>query len=93
MGLTSENVAEKYNVTRAMQDQLAVDSHTKAVKAQKDLMKEITVYKTKVKDADGKEKEVTVDRDDGMRETTLEGLGKLKPAFKKDGATTAGNSS
>jgi acetyl-CoA acyltransferase 1 len=47
-----------------------------------------------VKDKDGNEKEVLVDRDDGMRgDTTLEGLSKLKPAFKKDGSTTAGNSS
>lgn len=47
-----------------------------------------------MKDKDGKEKEVLVDRDDGMREgTSLEGLSKLKAAFKKDGTTTAGNSS
>lgn len=47
-----------------------------------------------MKDKDGNEKEVLVDRDDGMRkETTLEGLSKLKAAFKKDGTTTAGNSS
>jgi len=47
-----------------------------------------------IKDKDGNEKEILVDRDDGVRvETTLEGLKKLKPAFKKDGTTTAGNSS
>lgn len=57
-------------------------------------MSEITPYKTIVKDKDGKEKEVLVDRDDGMRaDTSMETLGKLKPAFKKDGTTTAGNSS
>ena len=57
-------------------------------------MKEITPYTTTIKDKDGNEKEGLVDRDDGMRkETTLEGLAKLKPAFKKDGTTTAGNSS
>lgn len=45
-------------------------------------------------DKEGKSKDVTVTEDDGIRkETTLEGLGKLKPAFKKDGTTTAGNSS
>lgn len=55
---------------------------------------EITPYKTIVKDKDGNEKEVLVDRDDGMRpQTTVEGLSKLKPAFKKGGTTTAGNSS
>ena len=76
---------------------MAVDSHKKAAHAQKQgwFAKEITVYKTIIKDKDGNEKEVVVDRDDGIREdTTLEGLKKLKPAFKKDGGTTtAGNSS
>ena len=57
-------------------------------------MSEITPYKTTVKDKDGNEKEVLVDRDDGMRAgTSMETLGKLKPAFKKGGTTTAGNSS
>lgn len=96
MGITSENVAAKYNISRAKQDQMAFESHQKAARAQKEgwLQKEITPYKTIVKDQDGKEKEVLVDRDDGVRpETTLEGLAKLKPAFKKDGSTTAGNSS
>lgn len=47
-----------------------------------------------IKDKDGNEKEILVDKDDGVRaETTVEGLKKLKPAFKKDGTTTAGNSS
>lgn len=96
MGLTSENVAEKYKVSREKQDQMAFESHQKAARAQKEgwLQKEITPYKTMIKDKDGNEKEITVDKDDGVRaETTLEGLKKLKPAFKKDGTTTAGNSS
>jgi acetyl-CoA acyltransferase 1 len=55
---------------------------------------EITVYETVLKDKDGNEKKVKVDRDDGVRPTTtVAGLGKLKPAFKKGGTTTAGNSS
>jgi acetyl-CoA acyltransferase 1 len=50
--------------------------------------------KTKIKDQDGKEKDITISKDDGIRkETTLESLGKLKPAFRKTGTTTAGNSS
>jgi len=54
---------------------------------------EIVPVKTTIKDGD-KTKEVLVTEDDGIRkETTLEGLGKLKPAFGKDGSTTAGNSS
>lgn len=97
MGFTSENVAEKYGITRDEQDLMAVESHKKAAHAQKQgwFAKEITPYKTIIKDADGNEKEIMVDRDDGIREeTTLEGLKKLKPAFKKDGgSTTAGNSS
>ena len=55
---------------------------------------EITPYKTIVTDKEGNEKEIMVEMDDGVRpQTTLEGLGKLKPAFKKGGSTTAGNSS
>lgn len=50
--------------------------------------------KTTVKDDKGNEKEVIVSKDDGIRaETTLQGLAKLKPSFKKDGSSTAGNSS
>jgi len=68
----------------------------KACKAVKEgwLTSEITPYKTKIIDKDGKEKEVEVKVDEGMRpETTIEGLAKLKPSFKKGGTTTAGNSS
>lgn len=72
MGITSENVAEKYNVSREKQDQMAVESHQKAHKAQALLQKEITPYKTMIKDKDGNEKEILVDKDDGVRmETTL----------------------
>jgi acetyl-CoA acyltransferase 1 len=58
------------------------------------LQAEITPYTTIVKDKDGNETRVTVDKDDGIRATTtVEGLGKLKAAFQKGGTTTAGNSS
>jgi acetyl-CoA acyltransferase 1 len=63
---------------------MAYESHMKAAKAQKAgyFTKEIVPYKTIVKDKDGNEKEVLVDRDDGIREeTTVEGLKKLRPAF------------
>lgn len=96
MGVTSENVAAKYGVTREVQDAFAVNSHAKAVAADKagTLKSEITPYKTMVQDKDGNEKEVLVDRDDGMREgVTIEKLAKLKPAFQKGGSTTAGNAS
>jgi len=96
MGITSENVAEKYGVSREKQDALAVRSHAKALNAiKKGLFKdEIVPVKTIVKDAEGNETEVVVDTDEGPREgTTMEGLGKLKSAFKKGGSTTAGNAS
>lgn len=97
MGQTAENVAKKFKVTREEQDQLAVESNQKAAKAQKEglFANEITVYETTVKDKDGNETRVKVERDDGMREdTTMETLKKLKPAFdKKEGTVTAGNSS
>jgi len=54
----------------------------------------VTPYKTIIKDKDGNSKEILVDKDDGIRETTLESLQKLKPVFKKEGGTTtAGNAS
>ncbi len=96
MGFTSDNVAEKFKITREEQDQMAVESHQKAAHAQKEgwFAKEITVYKTFTKDAEGNETEVVVDKDDGIRgDTTVEGLKKLKSAFIKGGTTTAGNSS
>lgn len=73
---------------------MAYESHMKAHKAMKLLQSEITPYETIVKDKDGNEKKVLVDKDDGVRpETTIEGLKKLRPAFQKTGTTTAGNSS
>ena len=96
MGITSENVAAQHGITREQQDQLAVESHAKAIHANKMgwSQSEITPYKTKVTDKDGNETEVMVDHDDGPRPgTTLEKLGKLKAAFQKGGSTTAGNSS
>jgi acetyl-CoA acyltransferase 1 len=96
MGQTSENVAAKYGISRAKQDQFAFESHQRAAKAQEQglFKEEIIPVKTKIVDADGKEKEITVTADDGPRkDTTVAGLAKLKPAFKKDGTTTAGNSS
>ncbi|CAH1790117.1 unnamed protein product [Owenia fusiformis] len=96
MGITSENVAERYGVTRAVQDQMAMESHAKAAKAYKlgYYKDEIIPVTTSIKDKEGNEKTITVDKDDGIREgTTLEVLGKLRAVFKPDGSTTAGNSS
>eukprot|EP00933_Yihiella_yeosuensis_P026933 TRINITY_DN2089_c1_g1_i2.p1 TRINITY_DN2089_c1_g1~~TRINITY_DN2089_c1_g1_i2.p1 ORF type:complete len:427 (+),score=132.61 TRINITY_DN2089_c1_g1_i2:101-1381(+) len=96
MGITSENVAEKYGISREDQDKLAVASHDKAVAAQKGGLfdSEIVPVATRVKNKDGTVKELVVKADEGPRAgTTAEGLGKLKAAFKKDGSTTAGNAS
>merc|ERR1712048_456251 len=96
MGITSENVAEHWKISRERQDQLAVDSHAKAAAAQKAGLfdSEIVPVKAKVKAKDGSVSEVLVDKDEGPRgETTLEGLAKLKPAFKPGGSTHAGNAS
>lgn len=96
MGETSENVAQKYGIGRDKQDKMAVESHAKAFKAQQSGLfdSEIVPVKTTVLDKEGKSVEVVVTKDDGIRkETTMESLAKLKPAFRKDGTTTAGNSS
>lgn len=101
MGDTSENVAKRYGVSREDQDAFAVESHRKASKAQKEGLfdKEIVPVKVQQFDLEDKEKtgeakEVVVDKDDGIRHNaSLEGMAKLKPAFSKDGASTAGNSS
>lgn len=95
MGQTSERVAEKYGITREQQDAMAVISHQRAARAQKEgRFKEIIPITVKILDKEGKESTITVTQDDGPRaDTTIEGLRKLKPAFKKDGTTTAGNSS
>lgn len=96
MGITSENVAHRFGVSRKEQDQAAVDSHRKAAAATATgkFKDEIIPVATKIVDPkSGEEKPVTISVDDGIRNTTLADLAKLKPVFKKDGSTTAGNSS
>jgi acetyl-CoA acyltransferase 1 len=100
MGITSENVAKEYNISRLDQDKFAAESFRRAAKAQKDgkFKSEIVPVKTKIvvkgKDGSEEEKSVVVDQDDGIREgVTAESLSKLKPAFSKTGTTHAGNAS
>ncbi|CAO3617725.1 unnamed protein product [Mucor hiemalis] len=96
MGITSENVAAEFKITRAMQDAFAAKSHEKAVNAQKNgwFKEEIVPLEGTVIDKEGNETTVIVDRDDGVRPgTTAEKLGKLRPAFDDEGTTTAGNAS
>jgi acetyl-CoA C-acetyltransferase len=90
MGVTAENIAEKYNLTREMQDEFALASQEKALAAIesgrfKDEIVPIT-YKTR-------KGEVVFDTDEHPRATSMEKLAKLRPAFKKDGTVTAGNAS
>jgi len=96
MGITSENVAERYQVSRAKQDKMAADSHAKALAAQKQGLfdSEIVPVATKVKDKAGGMTDVTVTKDEGPRPgTTYENLSNLKASFKVGGSTTAGNAS
>ncbi|OCF38911.1 acetyl-CoA acyltransferase [Kwoniella heveanensis CBS 569] len=97
MGITSENVAKQYNVSRDVQDTFAANSFGKAADAQKLGKFKSEIVPVKVKWSDPKtedEKEIIVDADDGIREgVTKEGLSKLKPAFSKEGTTHAGNAS
>ena len=91
MGITAENVAEQWHLTREQLDEFAAWSQQKAVAAQeagrfKDEIVPVVIH--------GKKGDTIVDTDEGPRPgTTAEGLAKLKPAFKKDGIVTAGNSS
>jgi acetyl-CoA acyltransferase 1 len=96
MGITSENVAAEFNITRAKQDAFAAESHRRAEAAQKAGLfnEEIIPVTVNVEDKDGNVRQVTVTADDGIRPgTTVEKLSKLKPAFSEDGTTTAGNAS
>ncbi|KAJ9700959.1 hypothetical protein PVL29_006339 [Vitis rotundifolia] len=94
MGITSENVAHRFGVTRQEQDQAAVESHKRAAAATATgkFKDEIIPVSTKIVDPKtGDEKPVTISVDDGIRpNTTVSDLAKLKPVFKKNGTTTAG---
>ena len=93
MGITAENLVEKYGFTRQQLDEFAAQSQQKACQAQQSgafneeiTPIEITNKKTK--------QMLTIDKDESIRpETTVESLSSLRPAFKKDGIVTAGNSS
>ena len=97
MGVTSENVAEDYGITRAQQDAFAAKSFQKAAAAAKAGRFRAEIAPLSVKWVDPKTeqvKQITVSADDGIRDgVTAEGLSKLKPAFKKNGTTHAGNAS
>ena len=90
MGVTAENIAAKYNFSRTDQDAFSAESNARAIAATKNgvLKQEIVPVELKVK------KEIKLfDVDEHPRESTVETLGRLAPAFKKDGTVTAGNAS
>ena len=90
MGVTGELVAEKYGITRQEQDQFALESHRKAVRAIKSCFFGAQIVPVEIPQKKGEP--VIIKTDESPREdTSLEALGKLKPAFKKDGTVTAGN--
>lgn len=97
MGVLSENMAKDRGVTRASQDSFAAQSYQKAVAAQKAGLFNEEIAPLDVKWTDpktGEEKTITVKADDGVRQgITAESLGKIKPAFAKDGSIHAGNAS
>ena len=91
MGQTAENVAEKWQISREMQDEFAVASQNKAEAAQKAGKFDDEVIPFTVKTRKG---DIVVDKDEYIRHgATLEGMQKLRPAFTKDGSVTAANAS
>jgi acetyl-CoA C-acetyltransferase len=90
MGMTGELVAEKHGITREQQDAYALESHRRAIAAQREGRFAAEIVPVEVP---GRKGAVTVfDRDESVREdSTLESLAALKPAFQKDGTVTAGN--
>ncbi len=99
MGLTAENVAEQYNVTREDQDKFALRSHQRAIAAQdagkfKDEIVPLEVSIVEPENGGVRESRYVFDMDEGpRRDSTLEALAKLKPVFRDRGTVTAGNSS
>ena len=92
MGITGENVAEKYGITREEQDEFAVNSHRKAVSAIKECRFKSQIVPVEIPAKKKGAPPAIFDKDESPREdTTIEILRALKPAFKKDGTVTAGN--
>jgi acetyl-CoA C-acetyltransferase len=92
MGITAENLAEKYDISREAQDELAYQSHMKAAAAIKEGRFKEEIVPVEVPGAKGKS--IIADTDEHPRpDTNQEALARLKPTFKKDGTVTAGNAS
>ena len=92
MGITGENVAEKYGITREEQDEFALNSHRKALAAIRECRFKSQIVPVEIPAKKKGEAPAWFEKDEGPREdTTIEVLRSLKPAFKKDGTVTAGN--
>lgn len=91
MGVTAENIAQKFQITRADQDNFAYESQQKAAKAQAEGKFDAEITPVTITTRKG---ETVVSKDEHPKnDTTLESLGKLRPAFNKEGSVTAGNAS
>jgi acetyl-CoA C-acetyltransferase len=90
MGITAENLAEKWKITREEQDAFALESQQRAARAIAEGRFKSQIVPITIKSRKG---DVVFDTDEHPRETTLEKLAAMKPAFKKDGTVTAGNAS
>jgi 3-oxoadipyl-CoA thiolase len=94
MGETGENVAERYGVSRAEQDRFALQSHQRAVAAQREGRFAEQIVPIEIPPRSKRDEPWTLEADEGPREdTSIEKLAKLKPAFREGGTVTAGNSS
>ncbi len=92
MGETAENIFEKYKIPRDKQDEFALESHLRAIRAQESQLFKDEIVPVIIPQKKGNP--IIVDADDGPRQdTTIEKLAKLSPAFRKNGTVTAGNSS
>lgn len=92
MGVTAENVVEKWELTREQQDQFAAISQQRATKAREEGKFKDEIVPVEIPQRKGQP--IVFDKDEYIKEgTTVEKLGKLRPAFKKDGTVTAGNAS
>ncbi|MBS1207374.1 MAG: Acetyl-CoA acetyltransferase [Proteobacteria bacterium] len=91
MGITAENVADEFGISREMQDEFALFSHIKALNAQEQGIFEGEIVPVEWQNRKGET--LRVDTDEGPRKTSIEKLGQLKPVFRKGGTVTAGNSS
>ncbi|MFC1926320.1 acetyl-CoA C-acetyltransferase [Chloroflexota bacterium] len=90
MGLTSENIAERHNITRLQQDEFSLKSQERALAAIKEGKFKDEIVPVEIPQKKGN---IVFDTDEHPRETTIEAMGKLAPVFKKDGSVTAANAS